>query len=366
VGWWFLGGLNEIHRFLDASSFGPALSFTAFTVGLLAWLSLNRQWRLPFLIAIYLPAIVTLFALAGAIDLGHPFAEWGAVGWLLLFIAHFAMLRLGESREIKGLEWLHAGACWAFTLIVAWEASWQIADRTTGVWAQLPWGVVPALVMAWMGRQPLRPQWPLSAHDRAYRIYGVVPLAIAMATWICLINISSTGDSTWLPYYPLLNPLDVSVALCFASLALWWSSLSETQRAASWQFDWRVLIAIVAAMVFLWLNAALIRSLHHNFGAPITIYGMSHSTLVQASLSIFWGVLGFAAMTLAARQHWRYVWIVGAALMIVVVAKLFLIDLSNVGTIARITSFLTVGALLLVTGYLAPLPPRNATQPAVG
>jgi uncharacterized membrane protein len=313
-----------------------------------------------------LPAIVTLFALACAIDLGHPFAEWGAVGWLLLFIAHFAMLRLGESREIKGIEWLHAGACWAFTLIVAWEASWQIADRTTGVWAQLPWGVVPALVMAWMGRQPLRPQWPLAAHDRAYRIHGVVPLVIAMATWICLINVSSTGDSTWLPYYPLLNPLDVSVALCFASLALWWSSLSETQRTASWQFDWRVLIAIVAAMVFLWLNAALIRSLHHNFGAPITIYGMSHSTLVQASLSIFWGVLGFVAMTLAARQHWRYVWIVGAALMIVVVAKLFLIDLSNVGTIARITSFLTVGALLLVTGYLAPLPPRNATQPAVG
>jgi uncharacterized membrane protein len=53
-------------------------------------------------------------------------------------------------------------------------------------------------------------------------------------------------------------------------------------------------------------------------------------------------------------------------LMIVVVAKLFLIDLSNVGTIARITSFLTVGALLLVTGYLAPLPPRHATQQAVG
>lgn len=366
VGWWFLGGLNEIHRFLDANSFGPALSFTAFTVGLLAWLSLNRQWRLPFLIAIYLPALVTLFALAGAIDLGHPFAEWGAVGWLLLFIAHFAMLRLGESREIKGIEWFHAGACWVFTLIVAWEASWQIADRTTGVWAQLPWGVVPALVMAWMGRQPLRPQWPLAAHDRAYRIYGVVPLVIAMAIWIFLINVSSTGDSTWLPYYPLLNPLDVSVALCFASLALWWSWLSETQRTASWQFDWRVLIAIVAALVFLWLNAALIRSLHHNFGAPITVYGMSHSTLVQASLSIFWGVLGFAAMTLAARQHWRYVWIVGAALMIVVVAKLFLIDLSNVGTIARITSFLTVGALLLVTGYLAPLPPRTANQQAVG
>ena len=81
---------------------------------------------------------------------------------------------------------------------------------------------------------------------------------------------------------------------------------------------------------------------------------------MQASLSIFWGVLGFAAMTVAARKSWRYVWIVGAALMIVVVAKLFLVDLSKIGTVARIASFLTVGALLLITGYLAPLPPRSA------
>jgi uncharacterized membrane protein len=129
-----------------------------------------------------------------------------------------------------------------------------------------------------------------------------------------------------------------------------------------WQFDPRALIAFVAGLVFIWLNAALIRTLHHNFGAPITVHGMTHSTLVQASLSIFWGVLGFTAMTLAARQRWRYVWIVGAALMIVVVAKLFLVDLSNVGTIARIASFLTVGALLLVTGYLAPLPPRQVNE----
>jgi uncharacterized membrane protein len=135
---------------------------------------------------------------------------------------------------------------------------------------------------------------------------------------------------------------------------------------ACWQFDARVLIAIAAGMVFLWLNAALIRSLHHNFGAPITWYGMTHSTLVQASLSIFWGVLGFVSMSVAARQGWRYVWIVGAALMIVVVAKLFLIDLSSVGTIARITSFLTVGALLLVTGYMAPLPPRRANEQVAG
>ena len=43
----------------------------------------------------------------------------------------------------------------------------------------------------------------------------------------------------------------------------------------------------------------------------------------------------------------------------VVVAKLFLIDLSNIGGIERIVSFIGVGILMLVIGYVAPLPPKS-------
>ena len=47
----------------------------------------------------------------------------------------------------------------------------------------------------------------------------------------------------------------------------------------------------------------------------------------------------------------------------VVVVKLFLLDLSSIGTVARIASFLSVGLPLLITGYFAPLPPkRDALQ----
>ena len=42
----------------------------------------------------------------------------------------------------------------------------------------------------------------------------------------------------------------------------------------------------------------------------------------------------------------------------VVVVKLFLVDLGNTGTLERIVSFLGVGLLLLVVGYVAPVPPR--------
>jgi len=62
-------------------------------------------------------------------------------------------------------------------------------------------------------------------------------------------------------------------------------------------------------------------------------------------------------MVLSRMRMERALWIAGAALLAVVVGKLFLVDLSSTGTVARIVSFLGVGVLLLIIGYLAPVPP---------
>lgn len=361
--WWFVGGVNEINRYFEPYTLGAQLVYASLSAALLMVLGVRKQWPLPRWIALFLPAVISVFVFAEAQPLDHPFAQWGALGWLAILVTHFALLRIAEPERHAALQWLHGGSCWVLALLLAWELNWQVEERTTGVWASLAWALVPALLVAWLGRRELRPQWPVAQHAVGYRLYGATPLAVALCIWIVAINLTSTGDASWLPYLPLLNPLDVCVALSLASLALWWSSLDPQQRAALWTFDIRVLIAVAAGIVFLWLNAALIRSLHHNWGAPITAYGITHSTFVQAALSIFWGLLGFMAMTAAAKQSWRYVWMVGVGLMGVVVAKLFFVDLSSIGTVARIASFLTVGLLLVITGYFAPLPPkRDALQ----
>jgi uncharacterized membrane protein len=41
------------------------------------------------------------------------------------------------------------------------------------------------------------------------------------------------------------------------------------------------------------------------------------------------------------------------------VIKLFLVDLAGLGTVARILSFIVVGLLMLLIGYLSPLPPKS-------
>jgi uncharacterized membrane protein len=61
-------------------------------------------------------------------------------------------------------------------------------------------------------------------------------------------------------------------------------------------------------------------------------------------------------MRLAAQRVLRKVWMLGAVLLGVVVAKLFLVDLSNIGGLERVVSFLGVGLLMLAIGYMAPFP----------
>jgi uncharacterized membrane protein len=69
-------------------------------------------------------------------------------------------------------------------------------------------------------------------------------------------------------------------------------------------------------------------------------------------------------MVFGNRRAVRSLWLVGAGLLGAVVLKLFVVDLSGQGTIERIVSFVGVGILILVIGYLAPVPP--AQQPAPG
>ncbi len=83
--------------------------------------------------------------------------------------------------------------------------------------------------------------------------------------------------------------------------------------------------------------------------------------MVQSVLSLLWTLTAMGLMVAGNRHRLRTLWLVGAVLLVVVLAKLFFVDLSGRGTIERIVSFLGVGVLLLVIGYLAPVPPATTT-----
>ncbi|WP_027781415.1 MULTISPECIES: DUF2339 domain-containing protein [Burkholderia] len=188
--------------------------------------------------------------------------------------------------------------------------------------------------------------------------FASLPLIVVMWAWTFYANFTQDGGS-W-ARVPLFNPLDLVLAVVYALAASWF----VRARKLGWSFGkYRVeLLGAAGATGFLWLNAILLRTLHHWAGVPYEFGAMAESTLVQASVSVYWTVCALAITIWATRRGLRPLWFVGAALLALTVVKLFLFDLSHVTGIERIVSFIGIGVLLLLIGYFSPLPPKAAAQ----
>ena len=201
-------------------------------------------------------------------------------------------------------------------------------------------------------------RWPLSHDERGYLLLGGGPLAAFLALWSFAANWHGEGSADPLPYLPLVNPLDITLFAALLLIAWWWVTLQRRGLLAVSTQRSQIGTALWGGLLFAVLNGVLLRGLHHWGNVPWAWDAMLASRLVQSALSIFWTVIALGVMVAATRRGIRNLWLIGAALMAVVVAKLFLIDLSNVGGIERVVSFIGVGVLMLVLGYFAPVPPK--------
>lgn len=183
-----------------------------------------------------------------------------------------------------------------------------------------------------------------------------MPLMLVLWLWSLYANVTQPGGD-WMRV-PLLNPLDAVLMAIYILIAFWFSRLGHLGK----QLDqYRLqLLAAAGATAFLWLNAMMLRTLHHWTGIPYTLEDMSHSMLVQAALTVFWTLCALATQIFATRRGARLLWFVGGSLLAITVLKLFLFDLSHVQGVERIVSFIGVGVLLLLVGYFSPLPPKAA------
>ncbi|WP_205190306.1 DUF2339 domain-containing protein, partial [Burkholderia sp. LMG 13014] len=200
----------------------------------------------------------------------------------------------------------------------------------------------------------------LTRRDGIARVCALasLPLIVVMWVWTFYANFTQDGGS-W-ARVPLFNPLDLVLAVVYALAATWF----VRARKLGWSFDIHrvALLSAAGATAFLWLNAILLRTLHHWAGVPYELGAMAESTLVQASVSVYWTLCALAITIWATRRGLRPLWFVGAALLALTVVKLFLFDLSHVTGIERIVSFIGIGVLLLLIGYFSPLPPKAAAQ----
>ncbi|MCP5144243.1 MAG: DUF2339 domain-containing protein [Gammaproteobacteria bacterium] len=363
--WWIAVIVREIDLYFPDIALGAALLVLCVSALVLDQIAYPRKWRPAVLVARLLPL---LFAVGGLFHataiLGHPGSEAGLAGWFAMLTVFYRLLFLADARDDSAplIGWKHAAGYWVLCVAASWELSWQLDQLLGGVWPVLPLGVVPALLLLAVSAASPRPAWPLKQHKYSYQDLGAIVPAIMAILFALGANAFSRGDARPLSYLPIVNPLDVASLMTLLSLLTWWRSIRPAVRTRAMQQARLAPVVTFGGLMFVWANSALIRALHYTVGTPLDVARIMHSVVVQAAVSIFWALLGCAAIILAARRQARWLWFTGATLMGVVLVKLFLIDLANSGTLARVASFMTVGGLLVLTGYFAPLPPKRVTD----
>ncbi len=362
LAWWLGIAAMEIDDRVDSNMELHTLTiFIAASAALFAWIASRYEWQAAHRATLaYLPALVIIGVLY-LFDHNHFFEGVGTLAWLLSIASHFYLLHAYDDGRWKiEAGWHYAGVL-LLTYLVAYEIYWRMDQALfSDVWAFSSALLVPAVIsqMTILGRK--RIAWPIQRYWAAYLL--AASTLIAMYLFIVAgIGINDPGDPAPLTYVPILNPFDV---LTIVGLVIGLYCLLAIKRTTDWLGinRFRIASAVWAFAAFLLTTIAVVRGVHHFADVPWQDHALRRSVSVQSALSIYWALLAFSGMIWGARNTNRWVWLGGTGLMGLVVLKLFIVDLGNTGTVARIISFLGVGALLLVVGYFAPAPPRQVAE----
>ena len=362
---WLAGGLDQI---LDWWTYPREVHAMVVFSGVTAFLCslLGRVLVWPSFARMSLFNVMTLGILmfVGSIN-GHPFIHWGGLAWLGAFVATYASLYLLESHlSPVWIGRVQAFYFWIMALLGSVEGAWVMneylaPDSVWPLWGSVFVPLMLVLIVLVASRQD---RWPFGTHKKAYLGMAIFPVLAILAFVSLGASFENNGDGVYAAYIPILNPLDI-LLMGYAFIALlWYKRVREEGVNLGSTLRPKVLAWCLVAVGFVWLNASIARSVHHWTGVPYNS-NLWDSSVFQTALSICWTLLSVTTMAVVARRGFRTIWIVAASLLAVVVVKLFVVDLSTLSTVPRIISFIGVGVLLLIIGYIAPVPPKREDSP---
>lgn len=358
--WWYGGAAREIVSALPARAAPNAM--LAFVTGTVMLALVLRRWLRWSRLVWFGVALLPAMALVGFHDwerMHTTLRAWGYIVWPLAWIVHWWTLHAADdgqddvpSGEVAGWrKHAHTASVLALIAWVSWEASEWVGswfdDGTVWMACAAAWPAIAYLALAprfagWQG-------WPWRAHGDAYAVSAATAIAAFLAVWFVLVNVVSPGSAAPLPYVPLANPLDFTLIAALVVLFAWTRATNMLDETDAWR--------LVGVAVFVLVNAIVFRAVHQWLDVPWRWNALLRSTVLQATLTLMWTATALPLMVIANKRAIRPLWMAGAVLLAIVVGKLFLLDLAALSGLSRVVAFLGVGVLLLVIGYMAPLPP---------
>ncbi|ADV46036.1 DUF2339 domain-containing protein [Nitratifractor salsuginis] len=281
----------------------------------------------------------------------HPFAQYGWLLYLALLAWGYRLLWRYQDHW-ESARWLHLLWFESTLGLVTLEAGYwgeRLIPAPEGKWLAMTLALMAGFAAAFLVPLPRR----FAPFQTDYRLEGAAIPALFVAELMLYLGMFR---GFWGPQIPLLNPLDLTQLAAALLLGLWIRRISpqlspRTQPALQTLYG----LVLLPLPAMLWSRAA-----SRLFDIPWTLFDLGLSPIFQSGVSLIYTLIAFALVLAAKKRHNRLLWFVGFGLLVAVVLKLFLIDLSSTGTLARIVSFIGVGTVLLLLGYRVPLPPSHS------
>jgi uncharacterized membrane protein len=298
------------------------------------------------------------FELNGFEGLMTAVYENGYVLWPLSFLSFFLILKQWKDTQYTPylLRYLLVGAIGLFVILSTWEMSWHLLDIVSvdSAWylAALP---LFAILVLWVLIKWER--WPIKQYRPTLNNWVGLPLSAGLVLWAARAFLSS-GDSSPLLWIPILNPLDLMQIIVIFTLFVF----GQIYKDVLTDEHYKKIMLAVPMIAFIWLNIETLRAISHWVNIPWRLPDIISYSYSQTALAVLWTLLGLGLIFVSGKLQHRKMWMLGAGLLVVVTVKLFIFDFNAQNNIARIITFITVGTLFLIVGYISPLPPSKPDE----
>lgn len=382
---WIFWILLSIPLFLDQISLETSLIVLCFTVSFWLWYFIGKKinWNIICHGMILLWVVLATCLLRSEALSCYYLSNYVyfSLAWIIAFISGYAYLyklqtnQINCNTDIKNLFiLLHICLFW---LILLW-----LAREILHIFNELPWGYEVIKWSLWATIASgitllfyilIKRQYITSfLLIKSYWLVGLLPLVGYMVYYL-IMGIGMNGQIIYWPYIPIINPLEESAIFSLIMLCVWLKLSmgylqieNKTTNFTNFKIPLpNLIVVLLMTLTFLWFNSIVLRCLSQAFDITWSSYILWHNNIVQMTASLVWMLTAVILIMIGHRASLRKIWFIGQLIQIIVVIKLIFVDIREIDGLLRAFAFIGVALLMLLIGYLAPLPPKQNDESLV-
>jgi uncharacterized membrane protein len=340
----------SIPLLFDANAITIGWSILALAIILLSFV-INSVYARVFSYAIFALSLGRMFMIDMHVDVDKAWLNDRFIPFSLIFLfllavsyvyRYYAQTKTADELSLISSNEMSLGSSImtsASYMVLAVGVSLEIIDFYDHMWLPIAWSlllVVSSFASIWMRCGALM-------YTAGMTVLLIIPNIIFNYHKIVLSEHRIIFNERFLVSAIALAAVSLFVILVSSPSSI----LPDTEKK-----KFKSIYTLIMNLFALWLITVEIRDYFDSANAKDAKYDRGGTNMKRVAISIAWALYSIALLVIGIIKKTSGIRKFALLLMGVVIFKVFIYDTSNVGDVARFVSFLSLGAILLVAGFL--------------